>query len=508
MRIKARYDQVQETILVTATGNCHTDAVPLVSELTIANARFDLKCSAFHLGCAILLRDYCGEVIEFEGAVVGPDFGEAIRMALRAPATVNAVDGLERSLTLGQVDVACFPARHRDIDWPIDAEVPLVVANWSGDFVPPGGRRATEQVIGRYFTNAGLIADETTVSIALGLMAGGNRLRRLLVPVPRGTSTKAYDALVGSLAVAGIELVLVRRSADAKVPKQAVVMLSHTADRRVVEHFQRLRHETEGLMPAFLALHNPKGIAAKKADIVVNEAGIAALMPTRYRELGRVKGRYDKGFVDLVTQAIAYDPLLKDFEHLWFIEYDVDFSGNWADFFKPTMDNDADLLTSRLLTEDQLPHWINWADFRYPADLPYNQRLASFMPASRQSRAFFEAYREEMEGGRWQGHSESTVPSVALYRGLKIEDMLVPGRFAHRGPSPFDNLTYGYRPARSDAYFHEVPNAFAQPGRLYHPVKAVAQVDGLTVTRETLTRSPVEKKLPRTTPKRRRKVEA
>lgn len=103
------------------------------------------------------------------------------------------------------------------------------------------------------------------------------------------------------------------------------------------------------------------------------------------------------------------------------------------------------------------------------------------MPASRRSRRFLETYRVEMARGEWSGHYEATMPSIAAYHRLKIADMLGVGRFALSGRAPVDSHTYGFRPARSEAYFHEAPARFTRKGKLYHPIKAVAQVDGVLV---------------------------
>jgi len=60
-------------------------------------------------------------------------------------------------------------------------------------------------------------------------------------------------------------------------------------------------------------------------------------------------------------------------------------------------------------------------------------------------------------------------------RALPSCSFVPPGRdrsvYVGRSPAgrPAD-LTFGFRPVRHD-YFHEKPEAFEQPGLLYHPVK-------------------------------------
>lgn len=488
MRIKATYDGSRESLVLTLTSSTYTDAMPLVQRITVANARPDWKNGAFVLGCAILLHKHIGETLEFEGGpVVGSDFAEAIRTALSQVAQVTPLVPADRTLNLAEMDIASLPARRRDLALPVDAVVPMMTVDWSGDFVPPGERRSTDAVAGRYFTNAGLVADETTVSIALGLIIGGSRIRRLVVPVDGATDLALCQRLAPALAIAGIalELVPVHRTVSAApaIRKQAVVMYTHTVAPRILEHFARLKRETAGLMAAYLAVHEPMGKAVADADITVGNGEMMRLMPRRFNELiGPGRGRFDRGYTDLVTQTFSRDPLLHDADHIWMVEYDVDFAGNWRDFFSAFANDTTDLLVSRVMTPADQPHWINWEGVRSPPQLPVEQRLGCFMPASRQSRRFIDIYGEEIEGGAWQGHSECTMPSIAAYRGLSIKDLLCTGPYAFEGQRMLDHPTWGYRPARSDAYFHEKPENFSRPGFLYHPVKAVPQADGQLVT--------------------------
>jgi hypothetical protein len=78
-----------------------------------------------------------------------------------------------------------------------------------------------------------------------------------------------------------------------------------------------------------------------------------------------------------------------------------------------------------------------------------------------------------MESGAWAGHFEATLPSLIAHQGLKMIDMGDEAEFSRSDgrEAPINHETFGYRPIRSTSYFHESPDAFPEPGKLYHPVK-------------------------------------
>lgn len=82
------------------------------------------------------------------------------------------------------------------------------------------------------------------------------------------------------------------------------------------------------------------------ADIVIRDDDCARAVPYRYRDhVGR--GPIARsGYVDMVWIAILLDPRLGAYGRLWILEYDVDFSGNWARFFKAAADYGGDLVAA------------------------------------------------------------------------------------------------------------------------------------------------------------------
>ncbi len=164
----------------------------------------------------------------------------------------------------------------------------------------------------------------------------------------------------------------------------------------------------------------------------------------------------------------------------WLVEYDVRWSGRWADFFAAFEANDADLLATSIRSVARDPTWWIWDTLMPPEggevvpDHRPEDRMAAFMPLFRASRRAMEtmdrAYREG-----WGGHIEATWPTILRGAGLVVEDIggkgefVAPanrGRFYEADPTTVDLSpgTFVFRPAK-----WPVPRL--RRNRLWHPVK-------------------------------------
>jgi hypothetical protein len=253
------------------------------------------------------------------------------------------------------------------------------------------------------------------------------------------------------------------------------LFLCHDPTDRVIAHFQRLCRETEGLVdwicvPDNGHLDDPRGDEAFPHP--------ATAMPLRFaaaRRHGQVAGGV--GMMDI---AIMPRVLAAPHEFVWALEYDVDYSGHWADMFGRFAGNRADVLTTTLLRRDHDPDWWHWPTARAPAAVKAAHWCHSFNPAMRLSRRFAAAYVDATRSPAWDGHYEFTIPTIARHLGLRLEDMGHAGGRRRDLQTPLYRSpvvdrtappgTFVWRPARP-AYFHERPEDFPERNLLYHPVK-------------------------------------
>lgn len=259
------------------------------------------------------------------------------------------------------------------------------------------------------------------------------------------------------------------------------MFVAHVWTPEVAEHYARLKREAGTVLDVFFAYQQaadevPDGI---QPDFVIRMADSAERFPLRYEEfLGRPN---PWGYVDLVWMTAFLDPKLAGYDRFWLVEYDVDFSGNWADFFRPAESYEGDLLTTRIHPLSAEPTFFFAPIYQQPARA-IEDPLIVFMPISRLSRRLLEHYRETLLQPGWHGHFEMLLPSMARADGFSIAE--IGGNDTHTPPerwglhydgTHFDmhtiGTTHAYRPPRGFRYFVKAPHQFRQKNRVYHPIK-------------------------------------
>ncbi|MDX6805556.1 hypothetical protein [Terrihabitans rhizophilus] len=263
--------------------------------------------------------------------------------------------------------------------------------------------------------------------------------------------------------------------------RQAILFLTHVRSARVLQHLERLRRETAGLMPVFVCVDDRGSrrdtAASFPSDFSVREEDWRRLAPARAAHL-RHGPRTD--YYDLFYLPALLSERLSGFDHVWFIENDVDFAGNWGDFFRPAMQSAADLLATTVYPRPLQPGWTHWRRFRTPERIPQERHIRAFLPLARFSQRLIRAYAEEAHDPAWAGQFEAMWPTLAAERGWPISDLGGAGPFQPAEGFAFYRNTFNrrtlspgnfvFRPARR-VYFHEDPAAFPETGQLYHPVK-------------------------------------
>jgi hypothetical protein len=282
---------------------------------------------------------------------------------------------------------------------------------------------------------------------------------------------------------------------------QALVFLTHIKSERIFRHFERLREETKGLLSPLLCIHDPIQVPpiAKLAraiiqlpgkiriptpHLTIDVASGARLLPKRFAQMQRRGGWFNNGFSDLASMPAMLSEPLREYEYVWLLENDVDYAGNWRDFFLRTMGSSADLLSTLIDTRSQDPDWEHWSWFRTPPEVSYDHHISSLHSISRFSRRMLSLYVNSVQSDLWQGHTEALYSTIARHHGLMISDLGGTGVFCPeqwRGKNfynPFvegwnaDKVTLTHGPNALSAYFHEEPTRFLQRDVLYHPVKA------------------------------------
>jgi hypothetical protein len=166
-----------------------------------------------------------------------------------------------------------------------------------------------------------------------------------------------------------------------------------------------------------------------------------------------------------------------DYEQYWTIEYDVRYTGCWAELLQDLSGSPADLLATVIQSQAEHPQWLHWNDLSTNCVvLPKSCYNKHFAPLMRLSNAALIAVDAAYKAG-WTGHYEALWPTAIAASGLLIEDIGGEGSFTpdhRRGryytSSPFHPYlspgSFVFRPSMLEC---DIPR---HPPALWHPVKS------------------------------------
>lgn len=255
---------------------------------------------------------------------------------------------------------------------------------------------------------------------------------------------------------------------------EAVCLLTHFIDDRIVGIARRLATEAgEGrdVVVLFNRTDDNNPGFRPPADV-----RIFAFDEDDLRALGyRHKGRHIRD-VDIELFSFPFHRAHPEYERVWVIEYDVDFTGRWSRLFDSFRGGDAALLATNIHRYIDNPGWENWGATRPGRPLARAELVRAFMPCSRLSRAAYQALDAAYRAG-WRGHYECTVPTILATGGLVVEDIGGDGPFVrpdnrnrfYTSTTSSNDLspgTFVFRPVRTVAG--------DRPDTLWHPVKPPA----------------------------------
>jgi hypothetical protein len=267
------------------------------------------------------------------------------------------------------------------------------------------------------------------------------------------------------------------------MPSDAAVIFIHNAPAGLDAHLARFRREAGAVLPVFVAANTtqeqgvPEFARRLGVDFFIRPSDRKRVTPSR--DALAARSGILSTFADRNIFVAARHPLLSTYDRIWFLEYDVDFAGDWGSFFADFAGPGPDLLMTRLRTRPDDPRWVHWRWFQAPAEMPVERHIAGMHAIVRMTRPLIDALHIEFEGDKWNGHAESLIPSIAAHSGFSIGDINNTGEFAAdpKGRHWAPVWAFRFKPAIGGRYYATAPRNFL-PGRLYHPVKPEKSLRG------------------------------
>ncbi len=257
----------------------------------------------------------------------------------------------------------------------------------------------------------------------------------------------------------------------------SVAVISHVVTTEIAAMVARLQREASADHDVRLIL------SADAPDAAGGGLAEADLVRIRRDELFRlpyprkcqaqdwcITGNLDAVFLEFARR-------LSDYQHYWFVEYDVHWEGNWRVFFEHFRHSPADVLAATIQQIDEVPH--KDTPNAYPTQvIPAGARwerahiVKAFLPICRISQPALTAldafYRQ---GGC--GHYEIMVASIAAQNGMILEDFGGNGRYVRPENRNRFYFAHGGTYTHSPGNFVFRPEQHVLPRRntLWHPVK-------------------------------------
>lgn len=158
------------------------------------------------------------------------------------------------------------------------------------------------------------------------------------------------------------------------------------------------------------------------------------------------------------------------YDYYWFIEYDVDYRGNWGELLD--IKNESDLICTHLIDYTENDKWVWWKYFNTP--MKNIKKMRAFLPIYRISRNMLEEIGTAITQEDWRGHIEALIPTIVGVKNGKINEIWWNSKYTL--PQNI-NKFYNSYPSWYEIWFGEfrwIPhmlNSCKRKERLYHPIK-------------------------------------
>ena len=217
--------------------------------------------------------------------------------------------------------------------------------------------------------------------------------------------------------------------------------------------------------------------ASEGSDVKVpSGVSMAVLRPSDFRDL-----QYTPIYGTLVPGSCHFIPLYifksqRYYRHYWFIEYDVEFTGDWSVLMDDCDTNlaDYDFLSCHVARFGEDNKEWTWWHRGNNCGYPLTECVKGFNPICRYSVRALECLDRHQRKG-YSAHSEVMVTSCLYNHGMRIGDIGGTGEFTPQGYRNkyyvqgvgIHNGTMRWRPP----YTMEEIEALGTKNKLFHPIK-------------------------------------
>jgi hypothetical protein len=250
----------------------------------------------------------------------------------------------------------------------------------------------------------------------------------------------------------------------------AILTLSHIWSRGIArEHRKRIR-ECSSFADVYLLyhLHQQPAPACENMMILDND-----WLERKANPRPRLPQSAGGHLPFLLFEFVNRHP---EYQTYWVLEYDMRFTGSWADFFERMAEVPADYYTTHIYRHEQQPDWNWWSSLSHPVKrIAQQDLLRSLNTIYGLSNRAVDCLKAFYADG-WSGHYEVLFSSMLSRAGLSVVDIGGKGAFT---PAIWRGKHYTAAPPRRKG-IHRNTTLRVLPARLflglkknhlYHPIK-------------------------------------
>lgn len=253
----------------------------------------------------------------------------------------------------------------------------------------------------------------------------------------------------------------------------AFLFVTHKINDEILRRYNKLQQEINDFGELYLLLHQEEE-KDNASELVIPEDiapylfNIDSLNELDYEPISET---ITPGSNHFATLQFFLDN--SEFKYYWVIEYDVVYTGNWADFFLCFSAFDTDFISSHLERYLNKPHWYWWHSLHLDnITLQTHQYIRSFNPIYRISNRALIFLNDLLKGRKNWGHHEVLIPTALKHWGFSILDFGGDGEFVL---PQFEERFYLMPSLYSDGTMRDKPQIREEEllvkQRLLHPVK-------------------------------------
>lgn len=257
--------------------------------------------------------------------------------------------------------------------------------------------------------------------------------------------------------------------------RHAIIFVTTYVEMSVLERFRRIRVAAREFADTFLLIDAHKSHVTPEIPDTMEDGTHICFKWENIKILG-LRPLYKDKIIPGSNHFILlwFKTQYPQYDYYWNIEYDVEYSGDWKDFFNKIKHIESDFLSTciRYGIDNQGWYWLGayWAPNTFVHPL---KRVCSFNPIYRlSSRAVDFLIHFQREGAI--GHHEVLMPTALFYNGFSIIDMGGDGKFVPKGIVNCVYTEFPYQQEKGSMRYRPVfePGEINKfKGKLCHPVK-------------------------------------